>query len=524
MMEINLLLKSSIILGLGWLILILVKKSTPGFRFNIWKIAFLLLLVLPFFQFRPALTWQPVSNWAPTTAFSTTPHDSPSLLLSKPHSNVAPIPKLSPEQNQKTTINWLHLIWLTGMIGMLLHLLFESGSLFLLKRSKQPILQNWREVLNKIQTTKDNKQQIRLIAQQNLSNVFTFGVFHPVIVLPIQAQNWTDDQLEAVLLHELAHIERKDFLFNILIQIVKAIYWFNPLVWIVGNRMRLEAELASDQLVLTSGFSSLSYANHLLTSAKLLNVQPSFANSLSCSITNGSAIKKRMSEILTPSRQTTFSKPRRLLISLSLITLGGLFSGLSIEPIQLEGLYHSDMETRISTIKALNQNEYLKTSSSILKPLLKDTNYQIRKEALLAIGRLGSSSTFYDAKRHRTDNHPEVRAASLYALFEISCLPAYREIVEAQQDPNPEVRALASSYLYQFNRRKLVRWLKAGLQNEGKQQEWIIDQFIAIKKAGNQEALVSLLAGQNPALERQLHQVIDQIDQPDAFRKLRKLL
>ncbi len=91
-----------------------------------------------------------------------------------------------------------------------------------------------------------------------------WGLFHPVILLPADAEEWSHEQQRAVLLHESAHIQRQDWLMQTLAQITCAVYWFNPLVWFAARRLRTEVERACDDHVLNAGYQSTDYAQHLL--------------------------------------------------------------------------------------------------------------------------------------------------------------------------------------------------------------------------------------------------------------------
>ena len=91
-----------------------------------------------------------------------------------------------------------------------------------------------------------------------------WGVFRPVILLPADANHWQSERHRAVLLHELAHIQRRDWLMQTIAQLTCAVYWFNPLVWVAMRRMLAEAEQACDDHVLNAGYQSTDYAQHLL--------------------------------------------------------------------------------------------------------------------------------------------------------------------------------------------------------------------------------------------------------------------
>jgi TonB family protein len=88
------------------------------------------------------------------------------------------------------------------------------------------------------------------------------------VILPRTAQDWTDARIRVVLAHELAHIKRGDWLIQMLAEIARAGYWFNPVMWIACRRLRLESEQATDDVVLQAGIDGSEYAAHLLDLAR----------------------------------------------------------------------------------------------------------------------------------------------------------------------------------------------------------------------------------------------------------------
>jgi beta-lactamase regulating signal transducer with metallopeptidase domain len=92
----------------------------------------------------------------------------------------------------------------------------------------------------------------------------TWGTLRPVILLPRQARRWSDERLEAVLLHELGHVRRNDGLLAALTRAACAVYWFHPLAWWAQSRAREDAERACDRLVVEEGMAPARYARHLL--------------------------------------------------------------------------------------------------------------------------------------------------------------------------------------------------------------------------------------------------------------------
>ena len=101
----------------------------------------------------------------------------------------------------------------------------------------------------------------------------TIGIRRPTVVVPRSAESWSDDRRRAVMLHELAHVERHDCATQIVAAIACAVYWPHPLIWLGAARMRFERELACDDAVLNRGVPATDYAAHLLELARGLSAR-----------------------------------------------------------------------------------------------------------------------------------------------------------------------------------------------------------------------------------------------------------
>lgn len=98
----------------------------------------------------------------------------------------------------------------------------------------------------------------------------TWGWRRPVVVLPLHFAGWPEGRLRSVLLHELAHVRRRDWPGHRAADLACAVYWFHPLVWMIARHLRAESEAACDDLVLASGIPAPDYARHLLAIAQTL--------------------------------------------------------------------------------------------------------------------------------------------------------------------------------------------------------------------------------------------------------------
>jgi beta-lactamase regulating signal transducer with metallopeptidase domain len=92
----------------------------------------------------------------------------------------------------------------------------------------------------------------------------TLGVHRSAILLPAGWRSWSEEQLDAVLAHEISHVARRDALTQLLSLIHRAIFWFNPLSWWLDRQLTDLAEQASDEAALAGGADRTRYAETLL--------------------------------------------------------------------------------------------------------------------------------------------------------------------------------------------------------------------------------------------------------------------
>ncbi len=92
----------------------------------------------------------------------------------------------------------------------------------------------------------------------------TWGIRRQTILLPEVAAGWTRARSHAVLAHEIAHIDRRDFVTGLLASLLRTLFWFQPLAWYAHRRLAVEREIACDDRVLLAATSSpADYAEHL---------------------------------------------------------------------------------------------------------------------------------------------------------------------------------------------------------------------------------------------------------------------
>jgi len=135
----------------------------------------------------------------------------------------------------------------------------------------------WRMFVNKVAAQMDIKKKVQVWVSEFVSSPVTIGFIKPVILVPMAAiNNLSPQQLEAVLLHELSHIKRFDYLINLIINFIQSVLYFNPFVKAFVKIVEREREKSCDEMVLQFQYDSHEYASALLLLEKANNTHKHF--------------------------------------------------------------------------------------------------------------------------------------------------------------------------------------------------------------------------------------------------------
>jgi TonB family protein len=155
----------------------------------------------------------------------------------------------------------------------------------------------WARLLDEAHETRRLGRQVEILITESRSLLATWGVRRPRILLPCDAGSWTDARRRIVLAHELAHIRRGDWLAQIAADVLRTLFWFNPLAWMASERLRRESEHACDDEVLAEGVPAHEYADHVLDIARTRRPSPAWASAMS--MARPSTLERRISAMLT---------------------------------------------------------------------------------------------------------------------------------------------------------------------------------------------------------------------------------
>jgi TonB family protein len=173
-----------------------------------------------------------------------------------------------------TTMRFVAVVWLSGSGMMAAVLIVGLARLQRVAGAARHLTRGrWALSTAEIAQAAGLRRPIVLLQSDHSTLLVTWGWRRPKIILPAAAQHWADERMRIVLAHEIAHIRRGDWAAQMLGELLRSLYWFNPLVWIAGRRLRRESEQACDDAVLQTGVDATDYASHLVDLAHALNAR-----------------------------------------------------------------------------------------------------------------------------------------------------------------------------------------------------------------------------------------------------------
>lgn len=307
---------------LATLAVMLLRKSSAAVRHLVWASAFFALLLLPVFSL--ALPeWQALPNWSqqtietpvdivpepvveepadvsafqaeslpqnsfgmntqPEPIWDSEPVEEQFVPAAAPIEEVSSAASLVPvsaelptaitatvEQPQAATTSqlpaWIFIAWAIGCGLLFCRLIASRLILGRLVASAAPVaIGPIADEAQQICEQLGIRRAVNLYQTGQRETAMTWGLLRTYVLLPAAASSWSARRLRTVLLHELAHVKQYDTVTHVLSQVVCALYWFHPLVWLAAWRLHVEREQACDNRVLQNGVKASDYAEDLLS-------------------------------------------------------------------------------------------------------------------------------------------------------------------------------------------------------------------------------------------------------------------
>ncbi|MDH5270668.1 MAG: tetratricopeptide repeat protein [Candidatus Krumholzibacteria bacterium] len=222
-----------------------------------------------------------------------------------------------------TSIGWkgaIVLVWLNVMVALLLRAgLAAMWARGIVRSAPVTRDENILRESQRVRRILGIQRPVDVIVSPRVAVPLVACALRPCVVLPTDAENWSRERLNAVLLHEFAHVRRRDGLWVMVARVVCAVFWFQPLAWVLATQLRADAERACDDVVLSTGIRNSDYAEHLVAIARLAPGRDVFAGA-ALTLTTRSSLERRVISILT-TRTPRAAMSRRALASLACVSL-----------------------------------------------------------------------------------------------------------------------------------------------------------------------------------------------------------
>jgi beta-lactamase regulating signal transducer with metallopeptidase domain len=258
----------------------LLRRHAPALRYWVWQVVLLKLLLMPFWTYAVPVAWMPQEPVRPPIVIPI-PESLPAIeaparpiatntaiplpdaaatdeIQSSPPA-VVPLPRV-------VTSTWLIIGWGAIVVAQGVRLIYQRHRLSQLLALAIPADAALAATVNEAASLLGLSRPPRVLMTGENISPFVCGMFRPTLVLSeALGSSLSETQLRQVLLHELAHIRRRDLLWGWIPQAARMLWFFHPAVHWAVYRLRLERELACDQLAMThSGRTAADYAQTLV--------------------------------------------------------------------------------------------------------------------------------------------------------------------------------------------------------------------------------------------------------------------
>ena len=387
MFLLQLVLKTTVVLMFAWALTAAMRRRSAAARHRVWAAAIVGTLVLPLIiLFGPvwsirAPSWIAAANGTVNVSF-TVPFST--RRSSEFATSRATVPRLLSESRPVPAVP---IAWSLSRLAIALWSVvaaFRAQRLFLILVRASRIASRAPRISDSawIQLAANAKGALRLssdvvMTRADVRSPQTWGVWRFVVLLPVDAEHWSAERRRAVLVHELAHVRRRDCLLRVLAQIAAVVHWFNPLVHLAVRRLIAEQEKACDDLVLVAGrISARRYAKHLLAI-----VQQSSGPTLDramLAMAAESSLEDRMRSILDRTRHRDIPSRRGTVLGI----LGATAAALALGVLRLSATVETQ-DVRPHDNSTLEWSRYVEQPTreqiaGALNAALNDQNEEVR--------------------------------------------------------------------------------------------------------------------------------------------------
>jgi TonB family protein len=251
-----------VIAALGTLVAALLRVDAAGIRYAYWRLVLGACVALPFVQ-----RWWDPAELAPAAQAG--------VAMVEAELDVA-MATTATAASPGATLDWF---WIGGVVlvaGIAVRAIWLAASLLSLRRMRAlGQLAPASELHDELQRLLGTRAEIRHV--DGLRQPVTFGAIRPVVLLPATLREHPEEIQRAVLCHELIHVQRRDWLWVLGEEAVRAVLWFNPAVWWLIARVQLAREELVDELTVLATNRRRAYMEALMAFADETPLAPAAA-------------------------------------------------------------------------------------------------------------------------------------------------------------------------------------------------------------------------------------------------------
>jgi beta-lactamase regulating signal transducer with metallopeptidase domain len=498
-MMFELALRSTVILAAAWLLARAMPRASAATRHLVWHVATVAVLAAPILiPVTPAFP-VPMTQWlsdaaqsvAPAMARPADPLLANAVISSETTRDSTRIAATSTRATTSGGFQTVRAIWIGGSVLVLAWFAVGWVATMLITRRATIAPIAWQLELQALCARMRIKRDVRLRICGPDRSPITTGSIHPLIMLPSSALFWTEDRRRAVMLHELAHIQRGDCRVQSLARAACVLYWFNPLVWVAAAGLRRERERACDDEVLRYGAQPSVYAAHLLDIARSL--RRSFEPSTALAMARPSDLEGRLLCVLAEGRARRPAPLTRWAVSASLsITTIASLGASPHSPTQATSDVRSTGTSRRLALDEPTMAERAEAQRHVQRAAnaLRSPDVGTRERATLDLVESGEASTLEPLALALSDESADVREKAALGLGLLSNPNVVPALLRALNDRDPQVREKAAIGLALRRDERIIEPLIAAMNDPDSQvREKVV---IALGTSGSPRALPSL--------------------------------
>lgn len=373
----------AIVLGI---LMLATNKFTSGTRYILAVTASIFMLICPIYTF--------IKNYNPETKYQ-----NATVIAERVNSGILYETQISQEEENKIVADknafslnpqqfksyfYRHFplivtIWLLGILAFTLKFI---GGLAYTQRLKyyriSQVSDEWQKKFKELCVKLNIKKAVKIYESVLVKVPMVIGLIKPVILLPVSAfTGLSQKQLESIIVHELAHIIRRDYLVNLLQSVVEILFFYHPAVWWINGVIRAERENCCDDIAIEQTGDSVNYAKALANIQEQLLLKENLAMAIAG---NKNQLLKRIKRLLNqPKMKTNFIEG----FTASCIIFLGIFAIV----LNSNAISEKSLEKRLAKSEKVKEvpltQENVKDHSKIISaefPVLKDTAVKTEDE------------------------------------------------------------------------------------------------------------------------------------------------